>query len=50
MSTVRRWVKGGRHARLVSLKRQYAPDFTPRHAKPSQADDTALMPGMELAA
>ena len=50
MSGLRRLVKGCRHARLVSLKRQYTPGFTPRHAKPSQADDTAFTWGMELAA
>lgn len=50
MSHLRRLVKGGRHARLVSLKRQYAPGYTPRHAKAPTANDAAFAPGMELAA
>lgn len=48
MSGFRRLVKGCRHARLISLKREYSPGFTPRHAKP--AADTAVAPRMELAA
>lgn len=50
MSGIRRLVKGCRHARLVSVKRQYTPGFTPRHAKPALVEDFPLTPGMELAA
>ena len=45
-----RLVKGGRHARLVSRKRDsYTPGFTPRHAKPDHIDVSITRP-MEMAA
>jgi hypothetical protein len=47
---LRRLVKGCSHARLVSLKREYSPGFTPRHAKPALVDDFPITQPMELAA
>jgi hypothetical protein len=50
VSGFRRLVKGCRHARLISLKREYTPGFTPRHAKSSPVEGSKLTPEMGLAA